>query len=731
MASIFDRLSAAFDAFKRGEPLEPGALQPPARSAIGGYISFPGWDQIERDAMRQSHNDQSIARSALTSYLVYRSVNAISQELSASLLQVVRRNGEEDEEVANHPFEVRWESPNPYMGRSFLMQYWTFQLLLTGEAYLYIIPGNGGIAELWPVPSWYIAPKPDPKLFIDGYLWQPDPQRQALKIPKEYIVYSRLPNPFDLRRGLSPLASIMTEVEGDLAMSRWNRAFFSTENAVPSGLISVPRDTLDTDMQRIRQEIFDFFGSGNRRVAVARSGDIEWKEFGRSQKDMEFLQGRQFTERAVLTAFGIPEGYFAKDATRANSEGAKATFIENAVWPKMVMLAEDLNSQLVDRYYPGHRVVFEDIRPRNRAIEMEEFRTLSTVLTVDELRARFKYDSLGDVRGAMLISEVDKQQPIVSTPADQIVQVSLAPDSEPEPDPEPEPPDEPMAPEDELEAVKADLQRWERKAIKALKARGRAAVGFSSAYIEHETADQIATGLKACTTAEEVRSVFVPFVKAVDFEELTPRERRLYFALRRVLENSLDPVAQAIIAGTPVDLSTMSDELREQLEPVLTQTFIEQMEETRATLPPRVSVQIPAPSDVAANWAQQYTFGLVSQLNETTLRVLQRATAEFLGTPGMTRADLEARIAPAFGAQRASMIAVTETTRAASAAMTRTADYLNANQMPTVRVWRTLNDELTCPICGPLDGLPEYEWNGIDAPPAHPRCRCSITLRMA
>ena len=81
---------------------------------------------------------------------------------------------------------------------------------------------------------------------------------------------------------------------------------------------------------------------------------------------------------------------------------------------------------------------------------------------------------------------------------------------------------------------------------------------------------------------------------------------------------------------------------------------------------------------------------------------------------------------------RAEVIATTEVTRAYSAATNETQALLNETGLQMERVWNTQNDELVCPICGPLNQQPESVWAGEfpEGPPAHPNCRCGESLRV-
>jgi len=138
-------------------------------------------------------------------------------------------------------------------------------------------------------------------------------------------------------------------------------------------------------------------------------------------------------------------------------------------------------------------------------------------------------------------------------------------------------------------------------------------------------------------------------------------------------------------------------------------------------------------SEEALGWARQYNYELVTGLTDTTRKLVSQSVATFVETPGMTRGDLEKLLAPAFGENRASMIGVTEVTRAYSEATNQHQRLIRDEVgLEMRRRWDTLRDELTCAVCGPLNGMPEENWAAEfpNGPPAHVNCRCSTSLTM-
>ena len=142
----------------------------------------------------------------------------------------------------------------------------------------------------------------------------------------------------------------------------------------------------------------------------------------------------------------------------------------------------------------------------------------------------------------------------------------------------------------------------------------------------------------------------------------------------------------------------------------------------------------------AAQWAREYVYDLIKDIDKTSREALQDAIGQFVETPGMTIRDTMDLLP--YDEERAQRIAVTEITRAYSKADQLAGDRLK-DAFPGVKVvktWFANNDEIMCELCGELNGMevsgdetfydpePPYE-DGY--PPRHVNCRCWVSTSTA
>ena len=198
------------------------------------------------------------------------------------------------------------------------------------------------------------------------------------------------------------------------------------------------------------------------------------------------------------------------------------------------------------------------------------------------------------------------------------------------------------------------------------------------------------------------------------------------------------------LMGDPPDLSKVphdfwtrhGKEMEAKLRPFGEKVYLEGAERMLEEL--TIGVDYTLVNEAAMHWANQYTFELVTKINETSIRGLQQAISGYF-VEAQTQAELAAqlqgfkdRTGRLFGPVRAEMIARTEVTRAAvegERATVREADkeLTKHGIEPMIPVWQTRNDSVVCPICGPKHNK---EIKDGEYPPAHPRCRCWITYKL-
>lgn len=681
-------------------------------------------------------------RLAITSSWVYSDIDLLSKEGGRPALEMYRREGEELEQELAHPLELLLQRPNPFMSGKYLRMYTWLWWLLRGEAYwLKVFDRTGDLAELWPIPASRMRPIPDAKKYIRAYGYTGRRGEPEQEIPAGQIVFFRFPNPFDYHRGLSPITAYAMALKTDLGAQKWNQGAF--DEGIPFRVIlSVPENMTTSNITRLRQEIRDEFEQ-RKRMLVVRGGDLKAQELGVSHQDMEFLAGREFTREEIDRVYGIPAGFWAKEATRANSEAAEASFINYAVWPRVELFTEQINVQLVQpQYGEDYTLQAEDIRPRDRKLEMEEEAHQRGVWTFNQARAAQgdeDYDGpLAELIGSLpfplatnpqfliALMGYDPAGPVEAAPVPMAGSGAV---ESPEPPEEPEEPEEPDEAEGMAElaekAMRDDLRRWESIARRRVK-NGDDPDGyeFISQYIPSALKAQIAGLLSGAGDEAAVADLF-RFTKAMDLADM---EQRLESLVQATFSRFVSKIARSISRGEAVNLDPFSraleGDLGRMMSIIATEQALRLAAETQLEFDPAIV------NEAATAWARTYTQELVRGLTETTRKVIQQAIEMYANTPGMTLADLTELLIPAFGEYRARMIAVTEITRAYAQAASMYQALLRDMGLEFVRTWRTNRDEKVCPICGPLDGQPERVWAAEfpDGPPAHPNCRCMVTL---
>lgn len=399
---------------------------------------------------------------------VQMAVHAVASMAATSALNVKRLEGEDEVDIPNHPFETLLGAPNPLQSRyEFLESIFAYRAL-TGNAYVWLnrTSANRPPSEMWVIPPHSIKPVPDERMYLRGYIYT-NSAGEDIPLDLWEIAHFKRFHPLNSFVGLSPVEALATVAVGDMAMSKWNTNFFDKDNAKVPGLLAFADPVPDADWQRLKDDINSQHGGTKRRMMMLRNvgkGGVEWVSTAMSQSDMQFLQAREANRSEIFGMFapGL-DSVLAINATEANALAGKRTFIELAVWPQMVAVAEKITNDILPAYGPKLKAEFEDIRITDRALELQEQAAFAQVATVDEIRQRFyQLDPIGDDRGLLLPVQVTASQ---AAPPEEPLQpgdMSAVADNGPQ-----TATDDTTQSADDIDAEKAaDLRRFRRWASK-------------------------------------------------------------------------------------------------------------------------------------------------------------------------------------------------------------------------------------------------------------------------
>lgn len=427
-------------------------------------------------------------------------VTAVANTVSTTKLSVKSLTGEKTTDEVNHPFEQLLMRPNPLQSRSELMAGTASYIELTGSAYWWLnrTRDNEQPSEIYLMPSHRIKPVPDDNLFLKGYVYDPGSGRE-LALETWEVVHFRAFNPKSMYLGLSKIESISTVAVGDMKMSKWNTELFAENNARLPGILAFKDSFTASDWELMQKQVKN--AAAKRQYMLLQdvgAGGVEWIQAGISQRDMEFLSGRQANKEEIFNVFapGLV-GMLDKNATEANSETAKATFIDHAVWPLCVAIGEKITNDIMPAYGPNLLAEFDDIRMSDREMLLAEQVEFSKTHTLNEIREKYyQADPLPDERGDLLPAQITG---FTVKPEPEEVETTMQPVELPEPVTEPEPE------VDDQDEIEEELKAWEKFAINRL---GKKARAFKYEHVPIEQAERIQQQLYMMETAEEIKTLF-------------------------------------------------------------------------------------------------------------------------------------------------------------------------------------------------------------------------------
>ncbi|WP_434611916.1 phage portal protein [Tabrizicola sp. M-4] len=341
---------------KAPEPVVERKASAAGRVAVWGMAGRAAWSA--RDA-------GSLTRTGFMGNPVgFRAVRVIAE--AAAALPLVVQDAARRYEA--HPMGVLLARPNAAQGRAELLEAIYGHLLLSGNAYVEAVPGEGALpVELHVLRSdrMAVVPGADGWPVAFDYTVGGRVHRFAMGGEVRPVCHIRSFHPQDDHYGFSPLQAAAVAIDVHNSASAWSKALL--ENAArPSGAIvyrgADGQSMLTPDQyDRLVGEMeAHHTGARNAGRPMLLEGGLDWKPMGFSPSDMEFQKTKEAAAREIATAFGVPPMLLGipGDATYANYAEANRAFYRLTVLPLAARVMAALSEWL-----SGHMGEVVEMRP--------------------------------------------------------------------------------------------------------------------------------------------------------------------------------------------------------------------------------------------------------------------------------------------------------------------------------------------------------------------------------
>lgn len=261
---------------------------------------------------------------------------------------------EDVELVLKHPALTVLEQPNAFFTRQELFEAGQQHVDLTGEGWLIVARIGTVPSELWLARPDRMIVVTSPTDYLLGYIYA-GPDGREMPLRREDVLSIRMPNPRDPYRGLGPVQTIMSNIEGGAASAEWNTSFFRN-NARPGGIVKLSRKMSDPAFQ----QLLDRWNANHR--GVGNAGKTAFLEEGEyvdikpmSIADMQFVETANLNRDTILLAYGASKFDVGvlEDVNLATATAARADFAERMTQPRLDRWQGMLNNDFLPLFGPS------------------------------------------------------------------------------------------------------------------------------------------------------------------------------------------------------------------------------------------------------------------------------------------------------------------------------------------------------------------------------------------
>jgi len=285
------------------------------------------------------------------------------------------------EELVEHPFFDLWEKGNPFLSGEQQKRLLTMHLDLVGDSFTLLAKSKNSET---PNKPEYMVSLPPGRMSIEtknagvevisGYFLTTT-NGEKMRLSPEEVMHIKFPDPYDPIWGLAPLKAVGLEARLYDNWTLYEDALIRG-GAIPPTLLTPKQGESMGSGQRKRAEVElqkRIGGPARARPFMIFEEALEVKELGRSQKEMQYREGRKSLREDIAAAFSVPLSMLlTENVNLANAKIGELQHAKHAIRPRCYLIEDQINKDVCSKYDDNVFVAFDDPVPDDREFTLKE-----------------------------------------------------------------------------------------------------------------------------------------------------------------------------------------------------------------------------------------------------------------------------------------------------------------------------------------------------------------------